>query len=338
MVRGGLWRNRDFLKLWSGETVAATGAHVTQLALPLLVLGAWGANAAEVGLVTATQYLPALCVTPFAGLVIDLFGRRLILLIANLVRAAALGVVPVLYFTDTLSVPALCVIAFLGGAGTSVFAATLTWARDHRTRKNGNDLVLGLRDPVQDSVAACAGVFCAPGNSPRGGAPYPEQGRLPRRTRRRRTAPARRTALRRPRRRPRLPGRKRRPLGRRTPLRNGQHGRPENHRTRGPGPGARRTSRHRTVPGRGVRHRRGVQRRGRPPRRRPPGPGRHRQRETPPPYFVEIGHVIPAELPAGAHEEIAGEVTRALRALELRNRAWSSAKSTHAPAATGSTC
>ncbi|MER6601890.1 hypothetical protein C6W96_03515 [Streptomyces sp. CS149] len=120
-ARSGLWRNHDFLKLWSGETVAATGAQVTQLALPLLVLGPLGASAAEVGAVSAMQFLPALCVTPFAGLVIDLFDRRTVLLLANLVRAAALALVPVLYLTDTLSVPALCAIAFVMGAGTSVF-------------------------------------------------------------------------------------------------------------------------------------------------------------------------------------------------------------------------
>lgn len=119
--RPGLWRNHDFLKLWSGETVAAMGAQVTQLALPMLVLGALGASAAEVGVVSAMQFLPALCVTPFAGLLIDLFDRRTALLVANLVRAAALALVPVLYLTDTLSVPALCLIAFVVGAGTSVF-------------------------------------------------------------------------------------------------------------------------------------------------------------------------------------------------------------------------
>ncbi|MFJ8214506.1 MFS transporter [Streptomyces sp. NPDC096033] len=117
----GLWRNHDFLKLWSGETVAALGSQVTQLALPLLVLGTLGGSAAEVGLVTAMQFLPALCVTPFAGLVIDMFDRRLIILVANLVRSVALAVVPVLYLTDGLNVPALCAIAFVVGAGTAVF-------------------------------------------------------------------------------------------------------------------------------------------------------------------------------------------------------------------------
>ncbi|MGW9132898.1 MFS transporter [Streptomyces sp. NPDC055681] len=119
--RSGLWRNRDFLKLWSGESVAALGAQVTQLALPMLVLSVLGASAAEVGAVSAMQFLPALCVTPFAGLVIDLFDRRTVLLVANLVRAAALALVPVLHLTGTLSVPALCAIAFVMGAGTSVF-------------------------------------------------------------------------------------------------------------------------------------------------------------------------------------------------------------------------
>ncbi|MEU6405757.1 MFS transporter [Streptomyces sp. NPDC046985] len=116
-----LWHNHDFLKLWSGESVAALGSQVTQLALPLLVLGALGGSPAQVGLVTAMQFLPALCVTPFAGLVIDVFDRRLIILVANLVRAAALAVVPVLYLTDSLSVPALCAIAFVVGSGTAVF-------------------------------------------------------------------------------------------------------------------------------------------------------------------------------------------------------------------------
>jgi MFS family permease len=119
--RANLWRNHDFLKLWSGETVAQVGAQITQLALPLLVLGMLSGSATEVGLVAAAQQLPALCVTPFAGLLIDSFDRRSILLLVNSGRAVALLMVPVLYFTDGLSIPALCVIAFTVGACTAVF-------------------------------------------------------------------------------------------------------------------------------------------------------------------------------------------------------------------------
>ncbi|GAA2688202.1 MFS transporter [Streptomyces lunalinharesii] len=116
-----LWRNYDFLRLWSGETVAQIGAQITQLALPLLVLGVSGASASEVGLVSGMQLLPALCVTPLAGLLIDMWDRRWILLGSNLGRALALTMVPVLYLTDALSIPALCVIAFVVGSCTAVF-------------------------------------------------------------------------------------------------------------------------------------------------------------------------------------------------------------------------
>lgn len=34
-MRTGLWRNRDFMKLWVGETVSLFGSQFTQLALPL---------------------------------------------------------------------------------------------------------------------------------------------------------------------------------------------------------------------------------------------------------------------------------------------------------------
>lgn len=116
-----LWRNGDFLKLWSSETVAQIGAQVSLLALPLLVLGVLGGSAAEVGVVTAMQFLPALCVTPFAGLLIDTFDRRTIIWMAHLGRALALAMVPVLVLADALTIPALCVIAFVVGAGTAVF-------------------------------------------------------------------------------------------------------------------------------------------------------------------------------------------------------------------------
>jgi MFS family permease len=119
--RTNLWRNNDFLKLWSSETIAAFGAHVTWLALPILVLGVLHGSPTEVGLVAAMQQLPALCVTPFAGLLIDSFDRRSILLIVNFGRAAALLMVPVLYFTGGLGIPALCVIAFAVGAGSAIF-------------------------------------------------------------------------------------------------------------------------------------------------------------------------------------------------------------------------
>ncbi|MEV4896164.1 hypothetical protein AB0K48_43065 [Nonomuraea sp. NPDC055795] len=36
-----LWKNRDFLKLWSGESLSLVGSQVTVLAMPIVSSGRW---------------------------------------------------------------------------------------------------------------------------------------------------------------------------------------------------------------------------------------------------------------------------------------------------------
>jgi hypothetical protein len=50
---GGLWRHRDFLRLWAGETVSLFGSQVTELALPLVAVYTLSANARQLGLLNA---------------------------------------------------------------------------------------------------------------------------------------------------------------------------------------------------------------------------------------------------------------------------------------------
>jgi hypothetical protein len=52
MTVPSLWRNRDFLLLWSGQIVATVGARMSATAMPLLVL-ATTHSAADAGLVGA---------------------------------------------------------------------------------------------------------------------------------------------------------------------------------------------------------------------------------------------------------------------------------------------
>lgn len=40
-----LWRNRDFLLLWSGQTISTLGTRISGLAYPLLVLAVTGSPA-----------------------------------------------------------------------------------------------------------------------------------------------------------------------------------------------------------------------------------------------------------------------------------------------------
>ena len=57
-----LWRNRDYLLLWSGQALSDIGGAVSGLAFPLLVLSITH-SAAQAGFVAALRALPALLMT-----------------------------------------------------------------------------------------------------------------------------------------------------------------------------------------------------------------------------------------------------------------------------------
>jgi hypothetical protein len=59
-----LWRNRDYVLLWSGQTVSSIGTQVSLLAFPLLIL-AITHSPAQAGIVAALHGLPyALFILP----------------------------------------------------------------------------------------------------------------------------------------------------------------------------------------------------------------------------------------------------------------------------------
>ena len=59
-----LWRNRDYMLLWSGQMVSSIGTRVSMLAFPLLVL-AITHSPAQAGLIAALRGLPyALFILP----------------------------------------------------------------------------------------------------------------------------------------------------------------------------------------------------------------------------------------------------------------------------------
>jgi hypothetical protein len=50
-----LWRHRDFLPLWGGQTVSQVGSQLTQLALPLIAVLTLNATPGQMGLLFALQ-------------------------------------------------------------------------------------------------------------------------------------------------------------------------------------------------------------------------------------------------------------------------------------------
>ncbi|MFD0382289.1 MFS transporter [Streptomyces stramineus] len=116
-----MWRNGDFLRFWLGETLSLLGTQVTNLALPLTAIVAFDATDEQVGVLRFLQLVPYLGLALVFGVWVDRARRRRIMLGANLVRAVLLALVPVLYWTDTLSLASLLVIACAVGVASVLF-------------------------------------------------------------------------------------------------------------------------------------------------------------------------------------------------------------------------
>jgi MFS family permease len=122
-----LWRNRDFVTLWSGQVVSALGARISAIAMPLLVLAQTG-SPADAGLVAAAGTLPFLIVHLPAGPLVDRWNRRRILLTSEALAGLALATVPIAQWLNILTVAQLVVVAFVQGTCAVFFGVAETAA------------------------------------------------------------------------------------------------------------------------------------------------------------------------------------------------------------------
>jgi MFS family permease len=115
-----LWRNRDFLRFWSAQTISQLGSNVTLLALPLAAILVLDASAFEVAALAAVEWVPWILFSLPAGAWVDRLPRRPVLIATDLARAAALVSIPLAYAADALTLGHLFAVGFLVGS-LSVF-------------------------------------------------------------------------------------------------------------------------------------------------------------------------------------------------------------------------
>ncbi len=112
--RVALWRNRDFMLLWSGQAVSSLGTTITQTAYPLLV---WDIShsAALVGLVGGLGTLPYLFLSLIVGALIDRWDRKRVMILCDMGRAINLASVLVVMALGRLTVAQICANTLLEG-------------------------------------------------------------------------------------------------------------------------------------------------------------------------------------------------------------------------------
>ena len=114
-----LWRNADFLKLWSAQTVSVTGSLLG--ALQFTAILTLDATPVQMSALTAFGVLPALLFGFVIGAWVDRLKRRPILIAADLLRMALLGSIPVAWYFDALTIEQVYIVAFLHGLLTIFF-------------------------------------------------------------------------------------------------------------------------------------------------------------------------------------------------------------------------
>ena len=70
-----LWRDRDYLGLWTGDAISSLGTSMSSIAYPLLVLFSTG-SVARAGVITAATMIGALCTTLWGGALADRVSRK----------------------------------------------------------------------------------------------------------------------------------------------------------------------------------------------------------------------------------------------------------------------
>src|SRR3954451_20351916 len=95
--RRSLFRHPNYRRLWTAATVSLFGTQISQIAIPFIAAVLLNASAAEVGPLPPIDSLPFLLFTLPAGVWVDRFPKRRILVIGDLGRAAMLVSIPVAY-------------------------------------------------------------------------------------------------------------------------------------------------------------------------------------------------------------------------------------------------
>ncbi len=116
-----LWRQRDFLLLWSGQTVSEIGSAVTRVALPLVAVVSLQASTFQVGLLTAAATLAFAVIALPAGAIVDRRPKRSIMIVCDLLRLLILGSIPVAGAFDVLTMSQLYLVAIAAGVCTVFF-------------------------------------------------------------------------------------------------------------------------------------------------------------------------------------------------------------------------
>lgn len=149
-----LWRNRDYLLLWSGQTISAIGSSVSELAFPLLVLAVTG-SPAQAGIVSAINAVPASFFSLPFGVLVDRWNRKHVMLFCEVGRALSLASIPLALALNHLTVYQLCVNALLEGGLAVLFGLAHTSSLSQVVSREQLPAAIAQEELLEGTTALC---------------------------------------------------------------------------------------------------------------------------------------------------------------------------------------
>ncbi len=99
-AESSIFRSKEFLRLWVAQVVSATGDWLGFIAITITAARVGGGTPeAAVGFVVAARIVPGFFLAPLAGVLVDRWDRKRVMVVCDLARAAVLAVLP---FVDTV--------------------------------------------------------------------------------------------------------------------------------------------------------------------------------------------------------------------------------------------
>lgn len=109
-----LWRQREYMLLWSGQVASTLGGSASGIVVPLLVLAMTG-SASAAGIASALGIVPYILLSLPVGVLVDRWHRQRVMVVCDIGRALACGVLVVALLLDALTLPLLYAVVIVQG-------------------------------------------------------------------------------------------------------------------------------------------------------------------------------------------------------------------------------
>ncbi|MDE2359371.1 MAG: MFS transporter, partial [Betaproteobacteria bacterium] len=110
-----LWRNRDYMLLWSGQVVSTLGSAASSIIYPLLILALTDSPEAA-GIAGALRAIPYLVLSLPVGALIDRWDRKRVMILCDVGRALTAASIPVAMGLGVLTLWQIYVATLIEGS------------------------------------------------------------------------------------------------------------------------------------------------------------------------------------------------------------------------------